>query len=230
MIKCQKHPSQGLHNQGFTLVELMVALALSVFLLGGLLLTYSSGRTASLEAERLSRLQENIRFASDYLVRDIRNAGFRDLLTLTFQQDLIIGQGFAEYGEDGDQSELIIRYAGRGACGRVFEADVLKVVENRYFVAENGDLVCQGSEIADDGSLTTSEPVTLAAGLQSANFQLLFAVDEPNLDVCDYYDPDGLDSACTGVRVDLTFEDDPPRQLQLVAAFRNVIIDRLYGR
>lgn len=228
-VNCRSVGSLRGSQRGFTLVELMIALALSLFLLGGLLLTYTSGRAASLEAERLSRLQENIRFASDYLVRDIRNAGFRDLLTLTFEQDEIIGEGFAQYGAGGDQSELIIRYAGRGACGRIFEADGLKVVENRYFVDADGDLVCEGTEIGEDGTITTNAPVALASGLSSVSFGFIFP-GAAVTNVCDYYAEEELETACIGVSADLEFEDDPPRVVTLTAAFRNVIIDTAYGR
>ena len=223
--------STGSQNsiRGFTLIELMVALVLSLVLIGGLMLTYSSGRAASLEAERLSRQQENIRFASDFLIRDVRNAGFRDLLALTFEQDQTIGRSFAEYGNN-DRTALIVRYAGRGACGRVFEADALKVIENRYFVADNGDLVCRGTEIDDEGEVTTIDPVTLASGLDSIQFEFIFPPGATAATVCDFYDDDDLDTACTGVEICMAFAGDPVQSVDLIAAFRNVIVDRVYGR
>ncbi len=222
--------------RGFTLIELMVALVLSFFLIGGLLLIVSSSRAASLEAERLSRLQENLRFASDYLVRDVRNAGFRDFSTLTFTQDRFIGQNFAQYGvSDGsvDQSILIIRYAGRGACGRVFEGeDQLKVIENHYSVEFDDDgeghLICEGHEIFEDMEQDENPvQVRLASGLEEIEFQFLMPSGVPATNVCNFYEEE-LDTACSGVRMTLTFDDDPQREIELVAAFRNVILDWLY--
>ena len=64
--------------KGFTLIELMIALVLSLFLLGAILLIFFSAQNSANRAEQLSRVQENIRFASDLIVRDVRNAGFRD--------------------------------------------------------------------------------------------------------------------------------------------------------
>lgn len=217
-------------SSGFTLIELMVAMALSMFLIGGLLLTYLSGRSAALEAETLSRMQENIRFASDYLVRDVRNAGFRDHLTLTMNQYRMIGEQFARYGSD--TSELIIRYAGRGSCGNVFGEEELKVIENRYFVNNNGDLVCVGNELAPDGSIDHTRTVVLVTGLDGIQFQFLYAQDASpaDPDVCDFFDNDVVDDACIGVQMELAFTDEDVRVAQINAAFRNVIVDRIYRR
>jgi len=61
---------------GFSIVELMVAMTLSLVLLAGALaITYSSRVTFG-ENERVGRLQENGRFAIELLSRDLRGAGF----------------------------------------------------------------------------------------------------------------------------------------------------------
>lgn len=61
---------------GFSLVELMVAMALSLILLAGVLAIFASSRTTYETTDRLSRIQESGRFALDSLVRDLRSAGF----------------------------------------------------------------------------------------------------------------------------------------------------------
>jgi type IV pilus assembly protein PilW len=53
----------------------MVALLISMFLLLGLIQVFSASREAYRLSEGLSRVQENARFAIDYLQRDIRMAG-----------------------------------------------------------------------------------------------------------------------------------------------------------
>ena len=235
-------------QRGFTLIELMVAMALGIFLIGGLLLTYGAGRSASLQAENLSRVQENVRFASDFIIRDARNAGFRDHLVLTGDQFDEIEENFAsiETDENGNQA-LIVRYAGQGSCGRVFQASLIpRLIENRYF-SKNGNLFCSGTEKlvqidydADGNSVITKteqgpDEIQLAAGLAENGVALQFTfrnamgVNDETLNECDFTDA-GLESACTGVTATITFQDDPPRQVQLVAAFRNVILDRVYGR
>ena len=62
-------------QHGLTLVELMVALVISSFLMIGLVQIFITSRTTYQVDEGLARLQENGRFAIDYLVRDLRMAG-----------------------------------------------------------------------------------------------------------------------------------------------------------
>lgn len=54
----------------------MVAIALSLILLAGVLAIFASSRTTYETTDRLSRLQENGRFALDSIVRDLRSAGY----------------------------------------------------------------------------------------------------------------------------------------------------------
>jgi type IV pilus assembly protein PilW len=141
-------------SAGFTLIELMVALTISAFLVGGILLMNFSGRAASIESEHLSRVQENVRFTSDFLVRELRNAGFRDEISLRIDMyNEIANQGFAVVSEDG--SEITIRMSGARTCGNQSRASVLgSLVTNRYYV-ENGNLMCQGTSGFPTLSLTS---------------------------------------------------------------------------
>jgi type IV pilus assembly protein PilW len=61
---------------GFSLIELMVAMALSLILLAGVLAIFASSRTTYETTDRLSRIQESGRFALDTIVRDLRSAGY----------------------------------------------------------------------------------------------------------------------------------------------------------
>lgn len=139
--------------RGFTLIELMIAMVLSLFLIGGVILMYASTKAAYVDSDQMSRMQENIRFASDYMVRDLRNAGFRDQLTLAVIEQIAIQQKVAEIvDDDGDgiAEELVIRYAGRGHCQEEFND--YRVVENRYFFdADTGELRCSGGSFEDLG-------------------------------------------------------------------------------
>ena len=62
--------------RGFSLIELMVALAISLLLLMGVVALFISSRASYETTERLSRIQENGRFALDQLTDDMRVAGF----------------------------------------------------------------------------------------------------------------------------------------------------------
>jgi len=61
---------------GFSLVEIMVALALSLLLLAGVIAIFMSSRASYETTNKFSRIQESGRFALDQILRDIRAAGY----------------------------------------------------------------------------------------------------------------------------------------------------------
>ena len=67
-----KHSQQ----RGLTLIELMVALIISLLILAGLFTVYQSNQRGNRLNDGLTRTQENGRFAIDFLTRDIRQAAF----------------------------------------------------------------------------------------------------------------------------------------------------------
>ncbi len=64
------------HSAGFSVIELMVALAITAFLMIGLVQIFSSIRASYALQEGLSRLQENARFATSFMSRKMREAGY----------------------------------------------------------------------------------------------------------------------------------------------------------
>jgi type IV pilus assembly protein PilW len=63
-------------QQGFTLVELMVAVTISLLMLAGLSTLFVSNNHAQMEIERGNRQVENGRYAMQVLTGDLRNAGY----------------------------------------------------------------------------------------------------------------------------------------------------------
>ena len=63
-------------TRGFTLVEMMVAMAIGLVLILGAVNIYGQGRNSFRTAESIARIQENARFALDMMGPDIRLAGF----------------------------------------------------------------------------------------------------------------------------------------------------------
>lgn len=203
---------------GFTLVELMLALALSLFLIGGVVLIYASGTASTREATEFSRIQENIRFASDFMTRDIRNAGYRDRAGLTIVDAIEIDKDFANIDVVDGNETLTIRYAGRGSCSEEFD-DGFDIVSNIYSVVD-GDLMCNGE--------------TLVSGVTSVDFALICPNAADDSCTCNVRDTSALETACTGVRVNLEFQGlrdfdgtQDNLEIELVAAFRNVILSRI---
>lgn len=64
-------------QHGLSLVELMVAMALSLLLMLGVMQIFLSSKQTYSTNVALSRVQESGRFALDFLARDIRNAGYK---------------------------------------------------------------------------------------------------------------------------------------------------------
>ncbi len=63
-------------QKGFTIVEVMVAMVVSLILLAGVLQVFMGSKQFYSSNDALSRLQENGRFAMEFLARDIRMADF----------------------------------------------------------------------------------------------------------------------------------------------------------
>ncbi len=78
-------------QSGFTLIEIMIALLLGAFLIGGVLQVFINTRQTFRLEEALARLQENGRYAMDYIGKEIRLADFRYCPTKPRMTDGIAG-------------------------------------------------------------------------------------------------------------------------------------------
>jgi len=87
VLPLQTGASPFRHQRGVTLVELMIAMLLGLFLIGGLLQIFISSKQTYRMQEGLSRVQENGRFAMDFITRDIRMAGFIGCASLRRDDD-----------------------------------------------------------------------------------------------------------------------------------------------
>ena len=69
-------PLRRRRNAGFTMIELMISIALGSVILVGTVLMFQQSRAAYMVNDATSRLQENARFALDILDPDIRLASY----------------------------------------------------------------------------------------------------------------------------------------------------------
>lgn len=67
---------------GFSLVELMVSLAISLFLILGIFQIYISANNTDRTGQALAKVQGNGRFALSYLMRDLRLTGYQGCIDL----------------------------------------------------------------------------------------------------------------------------------------------------
>lgn len=63
-------------QQGLSLIELMIAVVLGIFVTGGIIQLFTNSQQTYRIQENLSRLQENARFAMNIITRDIRMADY----------------------------------------------------------------------------------------------------------------------------------------------------------
>lgn len=221
-------------QHGLTLIELLIALVLTLFLAGGAISMHLISRDAFLDAEQLSRIQKNVRFASDYVTRDIRTAGFRDEGSLRAGHEIQIRRQYLDIADTGDV--LTIRYAGRGHCSEAF--DEFRLVENQYSVNEAGELACRGRSVVASSPGDTliteqdwGQTYGLARGLRGVTFE---KICPGGGSTCPCNLVEHFDSSCIGVRIGMAFEGqrelaDPAttatRTVELTVALRNVILD-----
>ena len=199
---------KSVHHAGFTLIELMIAMLIGLVLIGGVIIVFLSAQQAIAQAQATSRLQENLRFASDFLVRDIRNAGFRDEASLAFEDWKDLATSFVEIEEDG--RGLTIRYAGRGDCNQAFRSadEEVITVENRYTV-NDGELQCNGDLLVSGIAGMDVAPLCPSGGTGCS-----------------------CPSACLGVILTLELDGggagNPNRIVPLKATFRNRVLESVF--
>ena len=97
------------NQQGIGLLELLISLAISLFILAGVLqlLATSTQNTASVEG--LSRIQENARYAFSRLEKDIAQAGYMGCFSMAGNQERITNTLIdeTEPGELNDFSQFV---------------------------------------------------------------------------------------------------------------------------
>ncbi|MFQ5469239.1 MAG: PilW family protein [Gammaproteobacteria bacterium] len=154
------------HQRGITLVELMVALVVSLILLAGVIQIFSSNQATYRLQEALSRLQENGRFAIEHLQKDIRIAGFPGN---AFAGNAIQGcDRETEACANGNAGDTItVSYQSAVDC--LEQATPAGTAVNTYYI-QNANLMCLGN-----GSVT---PQLLVEGIEG--MQILYGEDLDN--------------------------------------------------
>jgi type IV pilus assembly protein PilW len=101
---------------GFTLLEILIAICISSFVLGGIYMTYSSQQKAYISSDQTAEMQQNLQAAMLVMDRDIREAGCDPTLKanagflsatigqLRFTRD-IAGHAVFPNQSDGDTSD-----------------------------------------------------------------------------------------------------------------------------
>ena len=156
-------------QQGFSLLEIMVALVLGLVLLGGTITLYASSKDSYRLQENVAGMQENARFAIHALRRDVEMAGYpllRDIVPFIANR--------TTNGDGTTSDQFTIQYRSNDAtttdCLGNFVVAAGDIVTNQYSIGDNNDLRCLGSNNAAAQSLVEN----------IHNMQVLYGVDDNN--------------------------------------------------
>lgn len=187
---------------GFSALEVLISITLSLILLIGVLQIFLNGRSNYALEDGYTQLQENGRFIESYIVRVIRLAGYRSppstvsnftAISSIFTTALPYISGTNSTGVNGSDT-LTIRYQGSGngtgtPDGTIVDclnvpADSNTLVTNIFSLTSSYQLQCQ--------SLNANAPIpnntqVLISGVE--NFQVLYGEDVNNDKTADRYVP-----------------------------------------
>lgn len=146
-----------MNNKGFTLLELMLSIALGLIILSAALIIFITGHRSYLMQQGSSDLQDNANFGLNYIVHDIRFANLnnpRSSINSTLNLGgIVISQANVPV-QDGLSSDYLSKSATGPSVvmegsGSSLKSDVL-VIQYKPVVA---GIDCEGSEIKADGSM-----------------------------------------------------------------------------
>lgn len=173
------------NSAGFTLIEILIALALGVLLSSALVQIFGSSKQLASMENALSRMQETGRFALDALAKDVRMAGYQgcadpndlDLTVIAKQFDdgkfngnAVIGY---EVASDGAFSptpgadDLVRTVQKTSATGTVFARPGTDVISILFAETEEAELA-QGTDVSSNVKLTDNP-----AGLTQGDFAIV---------------------------------------------------------
>ncbi len=120
-------------NQGFTLIEILVVLALGLVVLGAVLSIFIKQNETSAAQQEITYAQQNVRAVMDLMVREIRNAGY-DPHRNDFE---VIPTA------EGDRLRILSNLTGDDEAGIPDDAneDVTYSVNASYQIERNGSIL-----------------------------------------------------------------------------------------
>jgi type IV pilus assembly protein PilW len=160
------------NKKGYTLIELMVGILISSIVAGGALTFIETSMNTDQYQKATILLQNETKYAVDYLVSDIRIAGFAltDDLSSFEKQPFDWANTTDGNAENPDQIQIIYENSQNNTdCSGVSN---LPIISNRYYV-NNNNLMCNNQIILDNIQV----------------FQILYGIDLKNNGRIDRYLP-----------------------------------------
>lgn len=173
MNRYSKYQTSRRCQNGFSLVELMIAMVLSLILLSGVIQIFASTRTSYRAHEAVSQLQENGRIASEILSRDIRMADFWGCIKTISQLTNNLtsaGTDFIDFknggiaGADGGAGSDTLTLRGGFGARQTIQSPYGPQTSSDLLVSVNNDIetsdmiVVSDCETADIVQVTNADP------------------------------------------------------------------------
>jgi type IV pilus assembly protein PilW len=190
-----KQASVPARQRGLTVVELLVALVLSLLLMTGIIQVFLASKQTYATNEAMSVLQENGRFALEFIARSVRIGGYVEPTALSLGTPLAVqGSGCTglctENGNGNASDQLAIAFqpprdpatGTRQDCGGMTVADQRILVN--VFRVQNGSLRCSSYQHTPYQLL--SQNVELVSGID--RLQVLYGINtQGDLDSANQY-------------------------------------------
>lgn len=178
----------GKLETGFSIVEFSVATTIALIIMAAVTQVYLSSRTTYGVQEGLSRVQENGRFAIDFISRDVRMAGYTGCTDESTKIKEDVGGALVEYGP----GKFLRGYAYKGTGGIALN-DWAPTLPASLFA--DGDVLAyndvivirraseEGIQVATPAMTTTSSALHVAAGNDFAQGDIVLVSDCLSADI-----------------------------------------------
>ncbi|MGZ8239917.1 MAG: PilW family protein [Methylobacter sp.] len=183
-----KHAGAGRSQKGLTLIELMIAMLLGIFLIGGVLQIFLSSKQTYRMQENLSRLQENGRFTLDFLARDIRMTGYWGCLQKA-AGDIVGSDNNAVNGDNIDNGTDTITLKGAFAATPPNVTCSSSVNTSAAYYTDLSSTVAYRVNSGVLQKITNNQTNDLIEGVE--NMQILYGADTDGDYTANYYVPEG---------------------------------------
>ena len=160
------------YQKGLTLIEIMIALLIGAFLLGGVLQIFIGTKQTNKMQEGLSRLQENGRFAIDFLAKDIRVAGYKECLNFSFS----VPTPITGTNDTGTYTSDTITIQTAGACAATLANTPVSATTYSIQTGAGGQpAFFVKNDTIVNGVVTSGTAQELVEGIE--NMQIFYGVD-----------------------------------------------------
>lgn len=180
------------HDAGFTLIEMMTALAITIFVVAGVLSSFIAQSRVQMVQETVAEGEGNLRAGMELLKRDVRNAGFR----FTDANSLVIGNNSGANATDQisvvssglgeDRIHYEIKSVG-GVTTLIRNTDPAQAAANDVPVIPNAEdlQLAYGWDANGNNAIDAGEWVNNAAGSEGSvsAIRINLVVRAPRLDV-----------------------------------------------